>query len=55
MLVKYPPVDGVPTVMFAKPEMDFTDTVVAQLNKAGTAPAKPAAAAATATPAKANP
>lgn len=49
--------NGVPTVMFAKPEMDFTDAIVAQLNKGGSAPAKPAAApaAATATPAKVKP
>ena len=28
--------NGVPTVMFAKPEMDFTNDVVTQLNKANT-------------------
>jgi outer membrane protein len=37
--------NGVPTVMYAKPEMDFTTEIVAQLNKPGSAasPAKPAA------------
>ncbi|MDQ3197775.1 MAG: OmpH family outer membrane protein [Verrucomicrobiota bacterium] len=40
--------NGVPTVMFAKPEMDFTTEVVTQLNKAN-----PPAAAAPKAPAKA--
>ena len=39
--------NGVPAVMYAKPEMDFTTEIVAQLNKASAAaapaPAKPAA------------
>ena len=36
--------NGVPTIMFARPDMDFTDSVVAQLNKpapkAAASPAK---------------
>ncbi len=47
--------NGVPTVMFAKPEMDFTDTVVAQLNKGGSAAPAAAKATATATPAPKKP
>ena len=48
--------NGVPTVMFAKPEMDFTADVVSQLNKAGgTAPAAPAAKASPTPAAKAKP
>src|ERR1043165_4988149 len=31
--------NGVPTVMFANPQMDFTSEVVAQLNKPGSSPA----------------
>ncbi|HEY1583048.1 MAG TPA: OmpH family outer membrane protein [Chthoniobacterales bacterium] len=42
--------NGVPTVMYAKPGMDFTDEVVAQLNKAN--PAAPAKATPAATKAK---
>lgn len=45
--------NGVPTVMFAKPEMDFTDDVVTQLNKAGAA--APAPAKASASPAAKKP
>ena len=40
--------NGVPTVMFAKPEYDFTDDVVAQLNKPSNNPVPKASA----TPAK---
>jgi outer membrane protein len=36
--------NGVPTVMFAKPEYDFTDEVVAQLNKPSNNPAPKASA-----------
>ncbi len=36
--------NGVPTIMFARPDMDFTDSVVAQLNKPGASPAPKAAA-----------
>ncbi len=43
--------NGVPTIMFARPDMDFTDSVVAQLNKGGNAPAPKASAS----PAKAKP
>src|SRR5712691_6600728 len=31
--------NGVPTIMFARPDMDFTNDVVAQLNKPGNSPA----------------
>jgi len=36
--------NGVPTLMFARPDMDFTDSVVAQLNKPGNNPAPKASA-----------
>ena len=45
--------NGVPTVMFARPDMDFTNDVVTQLNKAA-ASAAPAPKA-SASPAKAKP
>jgi outer membrane protein len=38
--------NGVPTVMFARPDMDFTTDVVTQLNKAAAAAATPASKAA---------
>ncbi|MGH8091855.1 MAG: OmpH family outer membrane protein [Chthoniobacterales bacterium] len=38
--------NGVPTVMYAKPEMDFTDQVVAQLNKPSPTPKAAASPAA---------
>lgn len=38
--------NGVPTVMFARPEMDFTTDVVTQLNKTAAAAATPAPKAA---------
>ena len=48
--------NGVPTVMYSKPEFDFTTEVVDQLNKANPAsPAKAAAPKASASPAKAKP
>ena len=43
--------NGVPTIMFARPDMDFTNDVVAQLNKPGNNPAPKASAS----PAKAKP
>ena len=43
--------NGVPTIMFARPDMDFTNDVVAQLNKPGNSPAPKASAS----PAKAKP
>jgi outer membrane protein len=43
--------NGVPTIMFARPDMDFTTDVVAQLNKPGNSPAPKASAS----PAKAKP
>jgi outer membrane protein len=43
--------NGVPTVMYAKPDMDFTTDIIAQLNKPGSAPA----AKASPTPAKPKP
>ncbi len=43
--------NGVPTVMFARPSMDFTNDVVAQLNKNAAASSSPPAKA-TATPKK---
>ena len=43
--------NGVPTIMFARPDMDFTDSVVAQLNKGASAAPK-AAASPAASPAK---
>jgi outer membrane protein len=36
--------NGVPTVMFAKPDMDFTSDVITQLNKPASSPAPKAAA-----------
>jgi outer membrane protein len=44
--------NGVPTVMFAKDNMDFTTDIITQLNKPGPAPAAPKASA---SPAKAKP
>ena len=46
--------NGVPTVMFARPDMDFTTDVVTQLNKSARPPPPPApkAAASPASPAK---
>ncbi len=49
--------NGVPTVMYARPDMDFTNDIVAQLNKAaplGKTSANPATKA-TASPAKTKP
>ena len=46
--------NGVPTIMFARPDMDFTNDVVTQLNKAAAVPATPAPKA-SASPAKAKP
>ncbi|HEY2714325.1 MAG TPA: OmpH family outer membrane protein [Chthoniobacterales bacterium] len=49
--------NGVPTVMYARPDMDFTNDIIAQLNKPappGKTSANPAAKA-TASPAKAKP
>jgi outer membrane protein len=46
--------NGVPTIMFARPDMDFTNDVVTQLNKAAAVPAPPAPKA-SASPAKAKP
>jgi outer membrane protein len=46
--------NGVPTIMFARPDMDFTNDVVTQLNKAAAVPASPAPKA-SASPAKAKP
>ena len=46
--------NGVPTVMFAKDNMDFTTDVITQLNKPGSNPA-PAAPKPSASPAKAKP
>jgi outer membrane protein len=43
--------NGVPTILFARPDMDFTDAVVAQLNKPSNNPAPKASAS----PAKAKP
>jgi len=42
--------NGVPTLMFARPDMDFTDSVVAQLNKPGNNPAPKASASPTKKP-----
>jgi len=48
--------NGVPTVMFARPDWDFTDSVVAQLNKPSSNPApKTTASPAAPSPAKAKP
>ncbi len=47
--------NGVPTVMYAKPDMDFTTEVVTQLNKANPATPAKAAPKASASPAKAKP
>jgi outer membrane protein len=41
--------NGVPTVMFANPQMDFTNEVVAQLNKPGSNPAPAAKSSASPT------
>jgi len=41
--------NGVPTVMFANPQMDFTNEVVAQLNKPGSSPAPAAKSSASPT------
>ena len=46
--------NGVPIVMFARPDMDFTNDVVTQLNKAGL-PQHSGAESAAASPAKAKP
>jgi len=46
--------NGVPTVMYARPEMDFTNDIVAQLNKPGAA-ATPAPKAAASPTTKAKP
>jgi Skp family chaperone for outer membrane proteins len=43
--------NGVPMVMFARPDMDFTSEIVAQLNKPSSSPAPKASAS----PAKAKP
>ncbi len=45
--------NGVPMVMFARPDMDFTSDVVALLNKPGSSPAPKASSSAS--PAKAKP
>jgi len=45
--------NGVPMVLFARPDMDFTSEIVAQLNKPGSSPAPKAAASAS--PSKAKP
>jgi len=45
--------NGVPMVLFARPDMDFTSEIVAQLNKPGSSPAPKAAASPS--PAKAKP
>jgi len=46
--------NGVPTVMFANPQMDFTNEIVAQLNKPGSSSPAPAAKS-SATPAAKKP
>lgn len=43
--------NGVPTILFARPDMDFTDAIVAQLNKPSNNPVPKASAS----PAKAKP
>jgi outer membrane protein len=44
--------NGVPTVMFANPQMDFTNEIVAQLNKPGASPAPAAKSSPTPAPKK---
>lgn len=46
--------NGVPMVLFARPDMDFTSDIVAQLNKPGSSTPAPKASA-SASPAKAKP
>ena len=46
--------NGVPIVMFARPDMDFTNDVVTQLNKPGSSPPRQRRRPA-ASPAKAKP
>ena len=47
--------NGVPTVMYARPEMDFTNDIIAQLNKPAPAGKANSTPAAKASPAKAKP
>ena len=47
--------NGVPTVMFANPQMDFTNEIVAQLNKPSANPSPAAKAPASPAPTKAKP